>query len=106
MEYKASTPSRTEPLIGMPMTGSVVLAAMTPGNAAAMPAPAMMTFRPLPAASLANFSTSAGVRWAERAFISNGTCMSLRKAAAFSITGRSEVLPMIMLTIGFMSFVF
>ena len=88
------------PLMGTPMTGTVVLAAMTPGRAAAIPAPAMMTRMPRAFALLAKDATSAGVRWAERAFISKGTSMSSRNLAAFSITGKSLVLPMMMLTIG------
>ena len=43
-----------------------------------------------------------GVRWAERAFISKGMFIESRKAAAFSMTGRSLVLPMMMLTVGVM----
>ena len=101
MESIASSPS-SMPLIGTPMTGSVVPAAITPGSAAAMPAPAMITRSPRPAASLAKVSTSRGVRCAERALISKGISISSRKRAAFSITGRSDVLPMMMLTIGVM----
>lgn len=86
------------------MTGNVVLAAITPGKAAAIPAPAIITFRPRPAASLAKASTSAGVRWADKAFISKGISISSKNLAAFSITGRSDVLPMIILTTGFMTY--
>ena len=63
-------------LTGTPMTGSVVLAAMTPGRAAAMPAAAIITLTPRPRAFFAKSSTASGVRCAERAFISNGTCKS------------------------------
>lgn len=101
MARSASMPS-SEELIGTPMTGTGVIAAITPGRWAAMPAPAMMTSMPLPWAFLAKDSTSAGVRWAERALISKGMQKSLRTFAAFSMTGRSEVLPMIILTFGFM----
>ena len=62
---------------------------------------AIITLIPRSAAFLANSSTASGVRCAERAFISKGTCISSSNLAAFSITGRSEVLPMIILTIGF-----
>ena len=48
-------------------------------------------------------STSFGVRCAERACISNGTLNSLSTLAAFSIIGRSLVLPIIMLTLAFIS---
>ena len=100
MAKVASSPSRQEPLMGTPMTGSGVSAAMTPGRAAAMPAPAMMTRMPRPAALRAKSLTSAGVRWAERALTSKGISISSKNWQAFSMTGRSEVLPMIMLTIG------
>ena len=96
----ASSPSSI-PLMGTPMTGNVVLAAMTPGNAAAIPAAAIITLMPRPLAPRANVSTASGVRCAERAFTSKGICISSRNLHAFSITGRSLVLPMIMLTIGF-----
>ena len=99
----ASRPSSI-PLMGTPMTGRVVEAAMTPGRAAAIPAAAMMTFSPRSLASRANCSTASGVRWAERALTSKGTCISLSSWQAFSITGRSDVLPMIMLTNGFILF--
>ena len=96
----ASMPSSTLPFMGTPITGRVVLAAITPGSAAAMPAPAMITFMPRPLASWANCSTASGVRWADSAFTSKGTCISSSSLQAFSITGRSLVLPMIMLTNG------
>ena len=96
---KASIPSRDD-LMGTPMTGSGVDAAITPGRWAAIPAAAIITLMPRERAFLANSSTASGVRWAERAFYSNGTWRSLSNCAAFSMTGRSEVLPMIMLTIG------
>ena len=101
MESMASSPSSI-PLMGTPMTGSVVLAAITPGKAAAMPAAAMITFIPRLSASRANCSTASGVRCAERALTSKAICCSFRKARAFSMTGRSLVLPMITLTMGFM----
>ena len=91
-------------LIGTPITGMLVIEAITPGKAAAIPAPAIITFKPLPEADFANFSTSSGVLCAERALISNGTCSSFRIFAASSITGRSEVLPIIILTSAFILF--
>jgi len=87
--------------MGTPMTGRGVSAAMTPGRAAAMPAPAMMTLMPRAAAPRAKSLTSAGVRWAERAFTSKGISISSKNWQAFSMTGRSLVLPMMMLTMGF-----
>ena len=52
-------------------------------------------------AFLANSSTSAGVRCADKANISNGISHSSSSLAAFSMIGRSDVLPIIILTIGF-----
>ena len=75
-----------------------------PGRAAAIPAAAMITFTPRSLAPLANDSTASGVRCAERAFTSKGIWLSFNHLHAFSITGRSLVLPMIMLTNGFISF--
>ena len=100
IENMASKPSSI-PLMGTPMTGSDVDAAMTPGRAAAIPAAAIITLMPLSAAPLAKASTASGVRWAERAFNSNGISFSSSHLHAFSITGRSLVLPMIILTSGF-----
>lgn len=46
MAKVASKPSSTLPLIGTPITGSGVSAAITPGNTAAIPAPAIITSIP------------------------------------------------------------
>ena len=46
MLSKASSPSSI-PLMGTPMTGRSVCAAITPGNAADIPAAAMITLMPL-----------------------------------------------------------
>ena len=100
MASKASSPSIPD-LMGTPITGSVVIEAITPGRCAAIPAAAMITFIPLERAFLANSSTSAGVRCADKANISNGISHSSSSLAAFSIIGRSDVLPIIILTIGF-----
>jgi hypothetical protein len=48
-----STPCRWRLATGTPSTGTVVLAASMPGRWAAPPAPAMMAFRPRPAAASA-----------------------------------------------------
>ena len=48
-----STPCRWRLATGTPSTGTVVLAAIMPGRWAAPPAPAMMAFRPRPAAASA-----------------------------------------------------
>ena len=103
MDSRASWPWRVA-LRGTPITGSSVIAAITPGSAAAMPAPAMITRTPRAEAPRAKSATSSGVRWAESASISKGTCIELRKSAAFRITGRSDVLPIIILTEGFISY--
>ena len=63
----ASSPSSI-PLIGTPITGNVVDAAITPGRAAAIPAAAMITRMPRPSALRAKFSTASGVRCADKAF--------------------------------------
>ena len=49
----------------------------------------------------ANASTASGVRCADSALTSKGICISSSSLHAFSITGKSLVLPMMMLTIGF-----
>jgi hypothetical protein len=46
MEYKESTPDRVLVLIGTPITGKTVYAAMTPGKWAAPPAPAIIASYP------------------------------------------------------------
>ena len=102
MASRASMPSNDD-LMGTPITGTVVCAAITPGRCAAIPAAAIITFSPLSLAESANFVTSSGVRWADNAFISNGISNSSSSFAAFSTTGRSDVLPMIMLTTGVIS---
>src|SRR3712207_8804572 len=66
----------------------------------------MMTFTPRALAPLANASTASGVRWAERAFTSKGISLSSNHLHAFSITGKSLVLPMIILTKGFISIMY
>ena len=52
--------------MGTPMTGRSVYEATTPGSAAALPAPAMMTLRPRASAVSAYSRTASGLRWAER----------------------------------------
>ena len=99
----ASTPSR-EDLMGTPITGRGVIAAMTPGRWAAIPAPAMITSMPRVWAVLAYSATSSGVRCADRAFTSKGISLLSKNLKAASITGRSDVLPIIMLTRAFIVF--
>jgi hypothetical protein len=66
-----------------------------------MPAAAMITLIPRSLAEPAYSLTSSGVRCAESAFISKGTANSSSNLAAGSMTARSEVLPIIILTFGF-----
>src|SRR3954452_4487813 len=63
-ESSASSPPRLLPRIGTPITGRSVWAAATPGSAADIPAPAMITFRPLIRAFWQYSRTSSGSRWA------------------------------------------
>ncbi|MPN39870.1 hypothetical protein SDC9_187404 [bioreactor metagenome] len=99
MASSESIPSN-DAFIGTPITGSVVIDAITPGKCAAIPAAAIITFIPRVWALLANCSTASGVRCADSAFISNGTSISSKNRAAFSITGKSDVLPIIILITG------
>ena len=46
MESSESSPPRSDVRMGTPMTGRSVMEATTPGSAAALPAPAMITLRP------------------------------------------------------------
>ena len=64
-----------------------------PGRCAAPPAPAMITRRPRPAASLPYWIISAGIRCADTTSASYGTPNSARALTAASITGQSESLP-------------
>ena len=61
----ASRPSSVELFTGMPMTGSVVLAAMAPARCAALPAAAMITPKPFSRAEAENACASSGVLCAE-----------------------------------------
>ena len=70
---------------GTPITGNDVIDAITPGRCAAIPAPAIITFNPFVSAFFVNFSTSSGVRCADKAFISKEISISSKKAAAFFI---------------------
>ena len=96
----ASIPSN-DALIGTPITGKGVIAAITPGKCAAIPAAAIITSMPLLCALVANSSTSFGVRWADKALISKGISIWSKNFAALSITGKSEVDPIIILTLAF-----
>ena len=87
--------------IGTPITGMGVNAAIIPGKCAAPPAPAIITRIPLAYAFLEKSIDCCGVLCAERAFISKGISNSSNILAACSIIGKSEVLPIIMLTFAF-----
>src|SRR5262249_6583150 len=63
-ERRASSPPRLLPRIGTPTTGRSVWAAATPGRAADIPAPAMITFSPRIRALVQYSRTSSGSRWA------------------------------------------
>lgn len=98
--YKLSTPSSVLPLTGTPTTGSVTIAATIPGRCAAPPAPAIMTFNPLPLASFAKETIRSGVRCADTIVNSKGTLNERRISAAGFMTGRSESEPIIIATTG------
>jgi len=86
----------TAPLTGTPMTGLTVKDATTPGSAADSPAMAMKTSESLPVTSS---STLCGVRCADATAMSNGIPNFFRIAMAFSATGMSLLLPMMMETL-------
>ena len=86
----------TAPLTGTPMTGLTVYEATAPGSAAAIPAMAMKTSEPL---LFTSSSTLPGVLCADATAISNWMPNLFSIAMAFSATGRSLLLPMIMDTL-------
>lgn len=96
---RASRPSMAPPFMGMPITGSVVLAAKAPARWAAMPAAHRMTPKPLAFALLANAAASAGVRCADRMCASKGMSSALSWAQAPLTTGQSLSEPMITATL-------
>ena len=100
IEWSESTPERARLCTGTPITGRVVSEATMPGRWAAPPAPAMITFRPRPAAARAKSTISRGVRWAESTRTSAFTPKRSSSATAGCIVGRSESLPMITATTG------
>ena len=63
-ESSASSPPRLLPRIGTPITGRSVWAAATPGSAADIPAPAMITLSPRIFAFWQYSRTISGSRWA------------------------------------------
>ncbi len=86
----------TAPLTGTPITGLTVKDAMTPGRAAERPAIAMNTSASLP---LTSSSTLPGVLWADATAMSYGIPNFFRMPIAFSATGRSLLLPIMMDTL-------
>ncbi len=62
MERSESSPPRSEVRMGTPITGRSVIEATTPGSAAALPAPAMMTLSPRDAAVSEYSRTPSGSR--------------------------------------------
>src|SRR4051812_29852296 len=101
-DRSASRPPPTDvfEVSGTPMTGRSVCAATTPGNAAARPAPAMITRSPRIFAFLAYSATVSGSRCALITRISKRTPRSSSSWPAFSITGRSLFDPMTIPTSG------
>src|SRR3954452_18303405 len=100
IESSESIPPRSDVFIGTPMTGSSVYAAMTPGSAAALPAPAMMTRTPRSAAVEAYSATPRGSRWAESTFISKVIARSSSSSAAACMTSLSDSDPIRIPTCG------
>ena len=98
IEYRESTPPRSEVFMGMPITGKGNNAAHIPGRWAAFPAPAMITLKPFASADLAHSKKISGSRWAEMIVISCSTPSWSKTSAAFAITGISESLPITMPT--------
>jgi hypothetical protein len=70
MEYSESTPPRSDVFIGIPMTGIGKIAAHIPGRCAALPAPAMITLKPLSSADFAQSKNTSGSLCAEIIVIS------------------------------------
>ena len=93
MEYRESTPPRSEVFIGIPITGRGKMAAHMPGRWAALPAPAIITLNPFSSADFAHAKKISGSLWAEIMVISYSTPSLSRISAAFAITGISESLP-------------
>src|SRR4249919_3317834 len=100
IESSESIPPRSDVLIGTPMTGSSVYAAITPGRAAALPAPAMMTRTPRNAAVDAYSATPRGSRCAESTFISKVIARSSSSSAAACMTSLSDSEPIRIPTCG------
>src|SRR3954469_11452758 len=100
IESSESIPPRSDVFIGTPMTGSSVYAAITPGSAAALPAPAMMTRTPRRAAVDAYSATPRGSRWAESTFISKVIARSSSSSAAACMTSLSDSDPIRIPTCG------
>ena len=100
IECSESTPDRERLRTGTPITGRVVRAATIPGRWAAPPAPATITPNPSVRAAWAKATISSGVRWADNTRTSTSTPSSRRIAAAGSMVGRSESLPITTATRG------
>jgi hypothetical protein len=80
-------------LTGNPITGRVVLAAMTPPKCAALPAAQMITSIPFALAFAAKVCASSGVRWAEMTLTSVSTPNFFMTEMAGFTTSRSDLLP-------------
>src|SRR5882757_4164874 len=99
-ESSASSPPRLLPRIGTPITGRSVWAAATPGSAALMPAPAMITFSPFIRAFWQYSRTFSGSRWALITWTSDLMPCSERYFSAGSIFSMSFFDPMMIPTSG------
>ena len=100
IESRESSPFSARLSTGTPSTGSVVCAAVIPGRWAAPPAPAMITSIPRPSAPAAASAISSGVRCADTTRHSWGTPNSFNISLAALIVSQSDLLPMMMDTIG------
>jgi len=101
MDKSASIPSSAEDLIGIPMTGTVVYAAKTPGRCAAFPAAPIITSMPLSLALFANNDAASGVLCADITLTMGSTPYSFNSLIAPFKIGKSESDPIITATFGF-----
>src|ERR1700761_5086566 len=97
-ESSASSPPRLLPRIGTPITGRSVCAAATPGSAALIPAPAMITFSPRARAVVQNSWTLSGSRCALITCVSDLMPCSVRYFSAGAIFSMSFFDPMMIPT--------
>ena len=87
--------------MGTPITGSIVCAAITPARCAAAPAPAIITSTPFFSAPFASLTALSGERCADAIVVSKEIPNAFNIFSVSSITGKSESLPIIIRTFGF-----